>query len=333
MTDLIDLVQLQEIDDAIIRLFEFKLPNATIVRFASGLDDGTQNLYFPQAAPDSNNNNKYTAHEYYALPIAMTEIEYSATGPLPRPTLSMANIPVLSRTVLSNNDGMKDEVTLKDTLDAEGIYRNSDLIGTRVTVRTTLKKYTFTKQYEQAGVAELEPPIEFPTQTFIIDRVSGENELMVDFEMASPIDVEGVVVPGRVIVGKYCPWKYQGYKVYGEGGCDWPKNSRGRYYDVYDNVITKDISTITRYSPTSTYSAQAKVKTVELGWTRIWEAKRSVPANRPPSTNGSFWRRLDVCSKTITGCKIRFQGNSINDSLDTSNALPFGGFPGTKKFK
>lgn len=333
MTDLIDLVQLQEIDDSIVQLFEITLPNLTVVRFVSGTDEGINNLFFPQPTTDSNNSNKYTAHEYYAIPIIVDGVEFSATGPLPRPTLAMANIPALARTLVSNDDGLEDEVTLKDTLDAEGIEKNRDILGSRVVIRTTLKKYTFTSVEKTIGIAEDEPPVEFPIQSFIIDRVADENELLVSFELASPLDIEGVVVPGRVIVGKYCPWKYQGYKVYGEGGCDWPANSRGRYYDVNDEVITKNISTIATYAPTNTYSAGNKVKTTENGWTRIWEARKAVPTNRPPQRNGAFWLRLDVCSKTVSGCKVRFQGNSTDDSLDTSVSLPFGGFPGTKKFK
>jgi len=333
MTDLIDLVQLQEINDSIIHLFEITLPNLTVVRLVSGTDEGIQNLFFPQNTIDTNNSNKYTAHEYYALPIIIDGIEFSASGPMARPTLTMANIPALARTLVSNNDGLRDEVTLKNTLDAEGIEKNRDLLGSRVLIRTTLKKYTFTELQRSAGFIEDEPPIEFPIQSYIIDRVSDENELLVSFELASPLDIEGVVVPGRVIVGKYCPWKYQGYKVYIEGGCDWPANSNGRYYDVDDEVITKDISTIATYAATNTYSIGNKVKTIESGWTRIWEARKAVPTNRSPTVNGSFWRRIDVCSKTVRGCKIRFQGNSADDTLDTSTSLPFGGFPGTKKFK
>jgi lambda family phage minor tail protein L len=333
MTDLIDLVQLQEIGDSLVDLFEITLPNGTVVRFVSGLEDGQTNLYFPSSVKTA--AGRYTPHEYYALPIQVTEIDFSTSGPLPRPSLTMANIPVLARTLNNNYDGLTDEVTLRDTLDAEGIYGNRDLLGSRVVCRKTLKKYTFSGNDVQQGTASISPPVEFPTQTFIIDRVAGENEIMVEFELASPIDVEGVVVPGRIIVGKYCSWTYQGQQVGRQGGCDWPANSNGRFYDVTNSVITKDISTIAQYSTSTSYSVADRVKTVNTGtgWFRIWEAKRSVPPNRYPPTNKGFWRRLDVCSKTIEGCKVRFQGNPTDETLDTSNALPFGGFPGTKKFK
>jgi lambda family phage minor tail protein L len=60
-----------------------------------------------------------------------------------------------------------------------------------------------------------------------------------------------------------------------------------------------------------------------------------------PSYTSSYWAREDLCSKTLQGCKCRFQlvptdtstTNSVPSSQkDTNIVLPFGGFPGTLKF-
>ena len=48
MTDLIDTVQLQEIDDSYVELFDVTLPSGTKVYLINGLDDGQNNIYFPQ---------------------------------------------------------------------------------------------------------------------------------------------------------------------------------------------------------------------------------------------------------------------------------------------
>lgn len=328
MTDLIDLVQLQETDDSLITLFELTLPQGTVVRFTDGLSDGTNNLYFPQKTIDSGTST-YPLHEYFAIPIGLQGIDYTSSGPMARPTLTLANIPSLTRSISSDGDGTDDEKTVKEILDAEGIEGNKSLLGTRVVRRRTLISHTYTASDSAPSSA----PVEFPSDTYIIDRVSAENELLVQFELASPIDLEGVIVPHRIVVGKYCSWAYQGYHTHANGGCDWPLDSNGAFYDVNDNVITKDITTISAWSSTATYSAGAKVKTTTNNHTKIWEARRAVSANKNPETHKAFWLRLDVCSKTLTGCKIRFQGNTTDDTLDTSNSLPFGGFPGTKKFK
>ena len=47
MTDLIDTVQLQEIDDAYVELFDVTLPSGVKVYIFNGLDDGSTNIYFP----------------------------------------------------------------------------------------------------------------------------------------------------------------------------------------------------------------------------------------------------------------------------------------------
>ena len=53
------------------------------------------------------------------------------------------------------------------------------------------------------------------------------------------------------------------------------------------------------------------LKQLRRARSQIWEATRDVPANKTP-TSSPAWRRLDVCSKTINGCKIRYQGNNTN---------------------
>ena len=42
-------------------------------------------------------------------------------------------------------------------------------------------------------------PIEFPDQKFVIDRVAGENSVLVQFELANPLDVQGLQINRYVI--------------------------------------------------------------------------------------------------------------------------------------
>ena len=44
MSDIIDTVQLQETEDALVTLFEITLPSGTVAYFFDGLDDGTNNI-------------------------------------------------------------------------------------------------------------------------------------------------------------------------------------------------------------------------------------------------------------------------------------------------
>lgn len=341
MSDIIDTVQIQEVDDALITLFDVTLPSGTVTHFFDGLDDGTNNVYFPEKEIS---NSVYPLNEYIAIPIAIEGIESSSSGAANRPTLSLANIPVLSRSISNNSDGADDESDILDILNSEGITNNEDLLNSKVVVRRTLFKKTYTSSDSNPSSA----PIEFPSQTYIIDRVSAENNIIVQFELANPMDIEGVVLPNRVVVGKYCPWRYQGHFLPDsagvsskDGGCTWAINSNGRFFDKDDNVITKNISSIPTYSASTTNSARAigyKTKTITNGHTEIWQTTRAVPAETSngqynPKSSKAYWQRLDVCGKTLNSCKIRFQGNNTDDSLNSVFVLPFGGFPGAKQFK
>lgn len=64
-----------------------------------------------------------------------------------------------------------------------------------------------------------------------------------------------------------------------------------------------------------------------------------------PSSSNKNYAIADICSKLLSGCKARFQAtivkvNDADDSIipsvsvfDSSEALPFGGFPGTRKYR
>ena len=103
MSDIIDTVQLQETDDALITLFDITLPSGTVIQVFNGLDDGSNNIYFPQKEISGS---VYPLKEYVAIPIEIEGIESSTAGASNRPTLSVANIPILSRSVVNNSDGV-----------------------------------------------------------------------------------------------------------------------------------------------------------------------------------------------------------------------------------
>lgn len=332
MSELIDTVQIQEIGDTLVELFDITLPNgSTTVHFINGLDNGTENIYFPKK------ETPYNLVEYVAIPIQLEGISVSSSGAQPRPTLTTVNFPSLSRTFSNNNDGTSDEEILLDVLRENGLYSNQDLLGAKVVYRRTLLKYTY-----KVGEAP-SAPIEFPSSKFIIDRVASEDNMLVSFELASPIDIEGVTLPNRVVIGRYCPWKYQGHDINYEGGCSWPASSNNIFYDINDNYIT---GTINNYNSSQSYSSGNRVYVLNYpiqGAKQVWRVKDgisgTIPVNSYPPDNPQYWFREDGCGKTINSCKIRFQTTpthrSTQDSskLDTTKILPFGGFPASRQFK
>ena len=99
-------------------------------------------------------------------------------------------------------------------------FKLDDLIGSKLTKRTTLEKYLSS-----------DPTIEFPKAVYIIDRIQQKTNLFVTFELAAPFDLAGVRIPARTVVGKYCPWQYQGARSEliasdRRGACVWKEHSQ-----------------------------------------------------------------------------------------------------------
>lgn len=79
----------------------------------------------------------------------------------------------------------------------------------------------------------------------------------------------------------------------------------------------------------------------------VWRAlkEHSKSSIYTPGSAPSFWAPGDVCGKLLTSCKVRYQGLPTESSgtgnnarpkvgtFDTYHSLPFGGFPGTRKFR
>ena len=75
-----------------------------------------------------------------------------------------------------------------------------DLIGARIVRRRTLVKHLVGQANEN----------HFPSDIFYIERKVREDSISITFALASPLDLEGLQLPKRVITQNYCVWKYRG---------------------------------------------------------------------------------------------------------------------------
>lgn len=78
---------------------------------------------------------------------------------------------------------------------------------------------------------------------------------------------------------------------------------------------------------------------------QVWRALRqhTASASIEPGLGSLFWTPADVCSKLLSGCKARYQAKVHKDynpagyskvgDFNTAVSLPFGGFPGARKFR
>jgi len=332
MSELISLVQLQEPGSELVELYELTI-GEQILYFHSGLSEDLSSVQF------RDRTSPYTVRTYIAFPIEMDGVELNADGAINRPTLTVANVANTFSSAIGN-------------LKAE------DLVGERLTKRTTLKKYL----YGEAGDAS--PSVEFPIRKFILDRISSENNIAVTYELAAPYDLSGIKLPNRTVIGKYCSWQYQGYSLSEKGGCIWNKDSIISYSDGSGGINTHkayfteddepivpagstmtgwnvaDYKTYTSYSG-GTYSPGQYVEYNDGIQTTVWVCIRTNTGNAP-STDSTYWQKADICGKKLSSCKCRFQ--FVPQSLGTSNSnpstqentgkvLPFGAFIGSMKFR
>ena len=213
-TDIVKDFQKQSIDSAIITLWEIQLKNDEYAHFFGGLEEDLTTLQF-RDREDSSIINTYTA-----VPLTAEGFEHAADGVSARPVITFANVLATFGDALALADG----TTLA----------NVDLVGNKIYRRKSLYKYS----YGQSGDSP-DRLVEFPVESWIIDRVAAESVQSVSFELASAYDLAGITVPRRLIMGNTCPWKYQGAseevadasKV---GGCRW--NTYGRVADK-DGII------------------------------------------------------------------------------------------------
>lgn len=188
---------------AVIDLFEVYLTPAMndgpeiVLRYHAGKNGLTEDI-------------KFGTEIYPAVPVEIDGFEFSARGTLPRPTLKVANV--------------DNAITL--------LMLTYNPLGAKVQRIRTFAKFIDTTNFNQQVpfASELDVDDALATEggdslimqtfndtsdanakiveTWYIDRVSGENQQFVEFELAPKIDLINVSLPRRTIE-EFCPWKYR----------------------------------------------------------------------------------------------------------------------------
>ena len=361
-------------------------------------------LYFHNGSNENSSNITYDGNTYIAMPILLTGVEARSTGTVSRPSITVANV----ESVLKNQSKFKTEMreddwdaTVGDLPVTNSNFKLDDLIGSRLVRRRTLEKYLNSN-----------PTIEFTKDTYIVERIAAKTNTYVEFELAAPHDLTGFRLPSRNIVGKYCPWKYQGASTNviasdRQGACIWKTNEQinlgsatatvyvtendepivlstalaaasaaynnstsysldaivvdgGIYYqslsdsnqgnDRTNPVFWRPLRSYTTWSSdgTASYTVDAddrQKNSYVLHTNTVWRVKiaHTRSASLEPELGSVYWERADICGKLLKSCKARYQARGINSNTgtnfipsstsSTATSLPFGGFPGSRKFR
>ena len=188
-------------------------PNAIIELFELHLDSNIHGTTITSPVRWHNgcnanvtNNISFNGNVYNRIAIEGTGFDYTSSGTLPRPTLTIANTDSLITFLLR-------EINIFN-------YGN-DLGGAIVKRIRTCKKFL-------DGEPTADGYAHRPIDIYEVDRKVSENKSIVSFELASITDRPNDFVPKRQLIGNCCQWKYRSSE------CSYTGTD---YFDKNDNVV------------------------------------------------------------------------------------------------
>lgn len=270
--------------------------------------------------------------EYIAAPIMGEGFEYTSAGTLPTPTLTLS--------VSENAVPLLTELRQK-------LFAINDLAGAKVTrIKTCLKWLDEINFIDQVAFDEIDPDPNalISKDIFFIDRKVNESSNIIQYELASILDVEGVKLPRRLVVAERCPFSYRGE------GCCYEFSSR-RNEDIHGNaslplkapavandkdeeiqeILGVSIVDQGEYKSGKTYRKGDAVFINKGGRNYYFVAKENNPTSGPP--NLIYWI-ADTCGKSTNSCMLRFGTNGsvvTGESLIIKGQLRYGGFRGINR--
>lgn len=154
---------------------------------ATGL--GGERLFFHNGTNQLSQPVVWQAQTYQPFPIEAEGFELRGEGPLPRPVLRVANVTGLISVLLRQYGRLQ---------------------GAKLIRRRTHARFLDAVNFPGAINAQADPTAHYPDDTWIVDRVRSRNALVVEWELASPHDLEGIALPRRQVVATQCCWEYRG---------------------------------------------------------------------------------------------------------------------------
>lgn len=147
---------------------------------------GGTTIYFTENATVDGAIVQLNGVAYIPIDCKSEGFEYSGTGSLPRPKITIANV--------------------SQSLVAE-IAAYDDLVGAVLTRRRTFAKYL-----DDGSAADSNA--QFPTDIWVIERKSMQNKFFIEWELSAYLDSEGTVLPKGQVLRDTC---LLGYRIYVAG--------------------------------------------------------------------------------------------------------------------
>ncbi|WP_223553461.1 phage minor tail protein L [Pseudomonas sp. BF-R-01] len=153
--------------------FELILPDQTL-RFHSGVNETRGSVV-------------WQGNTYTPWPLQAVEFGTPSQGSPARPKLQLGNFGGAVSALCRQYD---------------------DLLGIKLKRRRTLVKYLDAVNFA-SGNPTADAAQEYPIETWFITRKVNETPAAIEFELGSPLDLQGVKLPRRQVVAGTCLWAYR----------------------------------------------------------------------------------------------------------------------------
>lgn len=144
-------------------------------------------FYFHAGTNELNGDVVWQGQTYVRMPISATGFDKRSTGALPRPVIQVSNI----------NGIMGAQA--RDF---------GDFLGCKLTRKRTFARFLDAVNFTN-GNLEAAPDQALLDEVWFFDRKSNENATLLEFELASAMDMQGVMLPRRQIIQNCCAWVYR----------------------------------------------------------------------------------------------------------------------------
>ncbi len=252
--------------------------------------------YFCNSLNTNSQSVTFNGNVYVGFPIKVESMDVDGKGTLPHPKLTVSNI----RGFISNL-----------------LLQNTTLIGATVIRRRVFARFIDATNFNPVPVWNSpDPTAAFPDEIFQINRKIIENQQIIQWELASPLETQNVKIPKRMILANACVWKYRdptscnytgapiadkGNKVFGAGGYGFTLVNQGNYSSV---------TTYNQGDYVTIYSTLPQFSGIPI----MYVCARNGTTNISPAGNSAYWI-ADSCVKNMNGCKLRFPGVPLRGSF------------------
>lgn len=233
---------------------------------------------------------------YTPFPIKVENMGQDGKGSINRPKLTVSNI-----------NGFVSALLLQ----------NQQINGAVITRQRVFSRFLDAVNFQTPTPVWVtpDPSAAYPPEPWVVNRKVVENNQVVQFELASPIELQNVKLPRRQIIANVCTFKYRDPRTCNYSGPPVADNANRTFTGTYYNMTLSNKGV---YNAGTTYNRGDYVSTVSnlpqlssIPVIYVCLVNGTIGIN--PVGNPGSWVS-DQCSKSVAGCSLRFPNQPLRTS-------------------